>query len=236
MKKKIISIVGLLLLAVAPTKMLAQIEVAPIVDFGGVSGPGFSKMGRTFGIGASVRYTFFQDSPSVSLQVRLDAQYSNYYASSIERNLFQNPELAGKSRFRFNWQDHVLNVPLTLGVRFNSFLDGNLSVRAGAYWTRGLKGSIHYIATPDENMTYQAIDAYNTVIIKVPGKSNRLTIAENESRVGIVAAVDYRVWKQLELSASYMRDLNPTWVHGIVNDSQPPIKLNFFKIGAAYWF
>ena len=39
MKKKIISIVGLLLLAVAPTKMLAQIEVAPIVDFGGVSEP-----------------------------------------------------------------------------------------------------------------------------------------------------------------------------------------------------
>ena len=50
MKKKIISIVGLLLLAVAPTKMLAQIEVAPIVDFGGVSGPGFSKMGRSLQI------------------------------------------------------------------------------------------------------------------------------------------------------------------------------------------
>ena len=99
-----------------------------------------------------------------------------------------------------------------------------------------IEWSIHYIETPIENMVFEAFDAYRTVVIPVPGKSNRLTIAENRSRVGIIAAVDYRVWKQLELSASYMRDLNPTWVHGIVNDSQPPIKLNFFKIGAAYWF
>lgn len=240
-KKFFIGFISTLLAAVLSlTKGYAQFEVAPSLAGGIFTGKSIGKIGITFDVGVSARYTF-QSSASVSLQARIDILYSNARTQSITRNLFQDNWLQNRPGFNFEWQDHLIRIPLTLGLRFNEIFNGDLALRMGGYYGRGLSGKARCIECPGISSTPFEFNSYSTDGIEVVNDGNSKTlihpIAQNASRVGIILAVDYKVWQQMEVSLSYVKDLNSAWSYmGTDTFVYPNVNLQTIKIGASYWF
>lgn len=190
--------------------------------------------GLSADLGLSARYTFLKDA-SISLQVRLDAMYGYLYAGSVQKNVIQHVRFGLEDdRFAFAWQDHMIRIPLTVGVRFNRILDGRLSLRVGGYYGRGFAGTVRYVKTP-EGLSFQEFNSYQSQTIKgVAGyDGNFITLAQNEHRAGVLAGVDVNLYKKLDLSLYYMGDFLDSWDSGVF---KPYIKPNAIKLGLSYWF
>lgn len=212
----------------------AQFEFAPIVGVGTVMDTTFEKAGFTTDLGISARYTFLKDAP-LSIQVRLDAQYSYLSVGTVRKNLIQHARFneGGEYPFGFKWQDHIFRLPLTVGVRFNNVLDGRVTLRAGGYYGRGITGSVGYIYTP-ANLTFPQFNSYESQTFKGNSEydGNFMTLAQNEHRLGFVVAVDVNVYKQLDLSLYYMGDVVDSWSFM----KKPYVIPKSLKLGLSYWF
>lgn len=241
-KAKVLGVLVAILTFVLPsTSAFAQFEFAPVAGAGVFSAKSTIKPGFTTDLGVSARYTFFPHGV-VSFQARLDVLYSYQRNTQLTRNLFQNPELKSHLGFVFDWQDHKLRLPLSLGLRFNEVFNGSLTLRAGAYYQRGIGGKARCTLYPFENLvTPFEFNTYATESFDVKRADNTVkrlsTIAQNESGFGLLFAADYRVWDNLELSLYYMGDMTPTWPILYSNSYiHTSVKPQAFKLGVSYWF
>ena len=64
-------------------------------------------------------------------------------------------------------------------------------------------------------------------------EDNFITLAQNEHRAGVLAAIDVNLYKQLDLSLYYMGDFVDSWNSG---NFKPVVKPNALKLGLSYWF
>ena len=224
--------IALLTLCALPVK--AQFEFGPTAGVGAVMDKPIQGVGLAADLGVSARYTFLKDAP-VSIQLRLDATYGYLYAGSVCKNVIQHVRFGQQDdRFAFAWQDHMIRVPLTVGVRLNNVLGGKVSLRVGGYYGRGIAGKVRYNKTP-EGLSFPEFDSYKSNTIKGAAgyEGNFITLAQNEHRLGVLASIDVNIYKQLDLSLYYMGDLVDSW------DSinfKPAIKPNALKLGLSYWF
>lgn len=222
----------ILTLCTLPAK--AQFEFAPTVGMGLVTDKQIMGGGFALDLGVSARYTFFEADAPVNLQVRLDATYGYIYASALQKNVIQHVRLdLEDDRFVAVWQDNLIRLPLTLGVRFNNVFNSKVTFRAGAYYGRGIGGKVHYFKTP-ANLYFQSFNSYRSNTIKgMDGyEGNFITLAQNEHRLGVIAAMDINLLERLELSLYYMGDLGDSWNAGV----KPSVKPNAFKLALSYWF
>lgn len=222
--------------------LYGQFEFAPTIGGGVLAGKHIKGVGFSADAGGALRYTFLQDA-TVSLQLRLDLQYSYLNAPEVQKNLFRHPDLTGAddANFIFAWQDHLVRIPLTIGIRPNAFFNRNVTLRIGAYYGRGFAGKASHKVVPTGFDLYE-LSTYVPDPVKAP-QSPKLTnaggnmsvVPQNEHRYGLIGAIDFRLGGQLEASLYYTGDLISSWDGSAARDGVPVIP-HSLKIGLSYWF
>lgn len=232
-KKSLLLVLVAALLTLCSLPAKAQFEFGPTAGAGFIANKHITGAGFSSDLGLSVRYSFLKDAP-VNLQVRLDAIYGYLYASSVHKNVIQHVRFAPEEdRFAFAWQDHLIRLPLTVGMHFNDILDGRVTFRLGGYYGRGIAGKVRHVKTP-AGLDFPEFDSYKSHTIKgAEGyEGNFITLAQNEHRVGVVTAIDVNLFRKLDLSIYYMGDLGDSWNSAY----KPYIRPDAVKLALSYWF